>query len=88
MKQNKKTKGDGMRKKTISLFEIFVLVISIVTIAYFVGDEFGVVSAKAAVTNDLGCTDLCQKTFKNNGYSGECKSECSGTERSLTTTGD
>lgn len=32
-------------KRTISLFEIFVLVIGIVAFAYFVGDEFGLVSA-------------------------------------------
>ncbi len=32
-------------KKTISLFEIFVLVTSIVAIGYFIGDEFRVVSA-------------------------------------------
>jgi hypothetical protein len=39
--ENKKEIG----KKTISLFEIFVLVVSIVAIGYFLGDEFRIVSA-------------------------------------------
>ena len=33
-------------EKIISLFEIFILIVSIAAFAYFVGAEFGVVSAK------------------------------------------
>jgi len=49
------TNKKEMGKKTISVFEIFLLVTSIVAIAYFVGDEFRLVSAEGGPTG-ASCT--------------------------------
>jgi len=45
MQQNKKLRSEKAKKKVISLFEIFILVISLVAFSYFIGEEFGVVKA-------------------------------------------
>jgi hypothetical protein len=45
MELHNKKVGEKIKKRTVSLFEIFVLVISIFAFAYFVGDEFRVVNA-------------------------------------------
>ncbi len=48
--KNKILKNKEKGKKATSLFEIFILLISIVAIAYFVGDEFRIVSAQTTPT--------------------------------------
>ncbi|MDD5012673.1 MAG: hypothetical protein PHQ66_03470 [Candidatus Nanoarchaeia archaeon] len=52
-----------IEKKTISLFEIFVLVAGIVAFAYFVGDEFKVVSA-ASNLDDGSCEGIKSGSFR------------------------
>lgn len=57
MKLQQNKLGEKTGKKTISLFEIFILTISIVAFAYFVGEEFRLVSATDANAGTGGCKD-------------------------------
>lgn len=45
-----KKRDEKIGKKTISLFEIFVMMISIIAFAYFIGDEFRVVRGAVGIT--------------------------------------
>ena len=72
-----------MGKKTISLFEIFILVVGILAFAYFVGDEFTLVTAKrdGGTATEIGtcnektsfCTSECAKEYVDT--SGTCSTK-------------
>lgn len=89
--QKNKKRSVKTEKKAISLFEIFLMVISVVTFAYFVGEEFDVVRAEGGPAADKECNDFCvapRKPGTTQYLSGLCKaeSECdSSTERAFTT---
>ena len=44
-------KNKKIGEKTISLFEILILVVSVITFSYFIGNEFGFASASDKVSS-------------------------------------